>query len=375
MLGATLFSGSGLDMSQVSLSALKENLDPSLQVFADVILRPSFPEADFHRLQRQRLAGIQREKVQPVSMALRVFPHLLYGEKHAYGNPLTGSGTTASVSSITRQDLVNFHRTWFKPNNATLIVVGATTMAEIKPKLERLFAGWQGGSVPTKNIAAVSLPAKPAVYIVDRPGSDQSVIFAGNVAPAKSNPDEIAIQAMNTLLGGNFTSRVNMNLREDKHWSYGAFTVLWDAKGQRPFFAYAPVQTDKTKESMAELVKELHGIQAGRPAEASELEKAQATMTLTLPGQWETMDAIQGSIADIVTYGLPDNYYETFANKVHALSPAQMTPAAKEVIAPDQLIWVVVGDRAKIEPGIRELNLGQINFIDADGNPLTHPTP
>jgi zinc protease len=340
-----------------------------------VILHPAFPVADFERLQRQRLAGIQREKVQPISMALRVFPHLLYGEKHAYGNPLTGSGTAASVTSITRQDLIAFHRTWFKPNNATLIVVGATTMAEIKPKLERLFAGWATGSVPTKNIAAVSLPAKPAVYIVDRPGSDQSVIFAGNVAPAKSNPDEIAIQAMNTLLGGNFTSRVNMNLRENKHWSYGAFTILWDAKGQRPFFAYAPVQTDKTRESMAELVKELHGIQTDRPAEPDELAKSQATLTLTLPGQWETMGAVMGSISDIVTYGLSDNYYDTFASKVHALTTGQMTPAAKEVIAPDQLIWVVVGDRAKIEPGIRELNLGEINLIDADGNPIKNTTP
>ncbi|MEO8294045.1 MAG: pitrilysin family protein [Gemmatimonadota bacterium] len=375
MLGARLFTGSGLDMSQVSLSALRENLDPSLAVFADVILHPAFPLADFERLQRQRLAGIQREKVQPMAMALRVFPQLLYGPQHAYGNPLTGSGTAASVTSINRQDLVDFHRTWFKPNNATIIVVGATTMAEIKPKLERLFAGWRSGTVPVKNIAPVSLPAKPAVYIVDRPGSDQSVIFAGNVAPPRGNPDEVAIQAMNTLLGGNFTSRVNMNLREDKHWSYGAFTILWDAKGQRPFFAYAPVQTDKTKESMAELVKELHGIQADRPAEAAELERAEATMTLTLPGQWETMDAVQGSIADIVTYGLPDNYYDTFASRVHALNPGQMSGAAKEVIAPDQLIWVVVGDRAMIEPGIRELNLGPINFIDADGNPLNRTTP
>jgi zinc protease len=211
------------------------------------------------------------------------------------------------------------------------------------------------------------------VYLVDRPGSDQSVIFAGNVAPPKGNPDEIAIQAMNTLLGGNFTSRVNMNLREDKHWSYGSFTVLWDAKGQRPFFAYAPVQTDKTKESMVELVKELNDIGGSRPATADELSRAQASMTLSLPGQWETMNAVMGSINEIVTYGLPDNYYETFASRVDALTPAQMTPAVKEVVAPDRLIWVVVGDRAKIEAGIRELNLGEIHLIDADGNPIQAP--
>ena len=376
MLGANLGTGSGLDMSSVSLSALKENLDPSLRIFADVILHPSFPAEDFQRLQRQRLAGIQREKVQPISMALRVFPRLLYGTGHAYGNPLTGSGTTESVNSIARQDLISFHRTWFKPNNSTLVVVGATSMAELKPRLERLFAGWRPGSVPTKNLSTVQLPAKPAVYLVDRPGSDQSVIFAGNIAPPRGNPDEVAIQAMNTLLGGNFTSRVNMNLREDKHWSYGSFTIIWDAKGQRPFFAYAPVQTDKTRESMAELVKELTDIVGSRPAEADELSRAQASMTLSLPGQWETMNSVMGSINEIVTYGLPDNYYETYASKVDALTPAQMTPAAKEVIAPDRLIWVVVGDRTKIEAGIRELNLGEIHLIDADGNPVTQtPTP
>ncbi|HSE38343.1 MAG TPA: insulinase family protein, partial [Blastocatellia bacterium] len=265
------------------------------------------------------------------------------------------------------EDLIKFHQTWFKPNTATLIVVGDTTMAEIKSKLEKLFQGWQRGDVPTKNIGTVALPQKQVVYIVDRPGSEQSVILASNLAPPKANKDESAIEAMNSLLGGTFGSRINMNLREDKHWSYGAGSLLFDARGQRPFIAYAPVQTDKTKESISEIVKELNGIVGARPVAPEELAKAQASLTLTLPGSWETMNALGSSIGNIVRYGLEDRYYDGYAGKIRALKVGDMAPAAKVAIHPDKLVWVIVGDRSKIEAGIRELGLGEIRVIDADG--------
>lgn len=369
-LGANLDAGSDLDTSTVSMSALNENLDPSLEIFADVILNPSFPQEDFARLQKQRLSQIQQEKVQPIGIALRVFAGLLYGPGHAYSNPLTGTGTEESVSRLKREDLIKFHQTWFKPNTSTLIVVGDTTMAEIKPKLEKLFQGWQRGEVPAKNIGTVALPQKQVVYIVDRPGSEQSVILASNLAPPKANKDESAIETMNSLLGGTFTSRLNMNLREDKHWSYGAGSLLFDARGQRPFIAYAPVQTDKTKESIAEIVKELNGIVGARPVAPEELEKAQASLTLTLPGSWETMNALGSSIGNIVRYGLEDRYYDTYAGKIRALKTGDMIAAAKLAIHPDKLVWVIVGDRSKIEAGIRELGLGEIRVIDADGKPV-----
>jgi zinc protease len=368
-LGANLNAGSDLDTSTVSISALKENLDASLDVFADVILNPSFPQEDFARLQKQRLSQIQQEKVQPIGIALRVFAGLLYGPGHAYSNPLTGSGTEESVSRLKREDLIKFHQTWFKPNSSTLIVVGDTTMAEIKPKLEKLFQGWQRGDVPAKNIGTVALPQKQVVYLVDRPGSEQSVILASNLAPPKANKDESAIETMNSLLGGTFSSRINMNLREDKHWSYGAGSLVFDARGQRPFIAFAPVQTDKTKESIAEIVKELKGIVGSRPVAPEELVKAQASLTLTLPGSWETMFALGSSIGNIVRYGLDDRYYDSYANKIRALRVADIVPAANVTIKPDKLVWVIVGDRAKIEAGIRELGLGEIRVIDADGKP------
>jgi zinc protease len=294
----------------------------------------------------------------------------LYGTNHAYGNPLTGSGTEASVSGMTREELVRFHRTWFKPNHATLVIVGDVSLAEIQPRLARLFSRWQAGDVPQKNIGTVADQPRPLVYILDRPGAEQSVILAANLAAPKANPREYAIEAMTSLLGGSFTSRVNMNLREGKHWSYGAFTLIWDARGQRPFIAYAPVQTDKTKESMIEVDRELRGILGPRPVTADELSKAQANLTLTLPGNWETMDAVQGSLEQLVTFGLDDRYYETYAERVRGLKVPDAAAAAQETIRPDHLVWVIVGDRSKIEAGIRELHFGEIRFLDADGKPL-----
>jgi zinc protease len=368
-LGATLDASSDLDTCFVNLSSLTSTLDRALDLYADVILNPSFPEADFQRLQKQARARIQRERTEPVSMALRVFPRLLYGPQHAYGNPLTGSGTEASVAKLTRADMQRFHDTWFKANEATLMVVGDTTLREILPKVEKLFGRWKPGDVPVKNISRVEQPAKTSVFLVDRPGSIQSIIFAGDVAPPKANPGEIAIETMNYVLGYSFTSRINLNLREDKHWSYGARTWILPARGQRPFIAYASVQTDKTGESTIEMDRELRAILGPRPVTDAELKTAQMHETLQLPGSWETDRAILNSIGQIVRFGLPDDYFTTYPDKIRALTVSDLAKAAEEVVHPDKLVWVIVGDRARIEHAIRQLGWGDIQFLDADGNP------
>ena len=370
MLGAQLNANSNLDRTTVRLSSLKANLDPSLEIYSDVILHPSFPESDFKRQQKQQIAGIQREENTPVQMALRVFPGLIYGPGHAYGNPLTGSGTVASVGRMTCEDLVKFHQTWFRPNNATLIVVGDTTLAEVTPMLEKYFAAWKPGEIPQKNISTVHLAPKPVVYLIDKPGALQSVIIAGHAAPPTANPREIAIEAMNDALGGNFGSRINMNLREDKHWSYGTRSILVGARGQRPFITIAPVQTDKTREAMAEMDKEFRGIVGNRPVTPDELAKIQANETLSLPGSRETLNSVGQSIIDLVQFGLPDDYYQTYAGKVRALKTSDVDAAAQEVVHPDNMVWVVVGDRAKIEAGVRELNLGEIQLLDPEGKKI-----
>jgi zinc protease len=365
-LGANLSVGANMDGIDARLSALKTNLDASLDIFADVALNPSFPQADFLREQKQQLAAIEREKTEPVPLALRVLPGLIYGKGHAYSEPWTGSGTAASVSQLTREDMARFHAAWFKPNHATLIVVGDTTLGEMRPKLERLFSAWTPGETPRKNVATVPLPERSVVYLMDRPGAQQSLILAGNVAPPKNNPAEVSIESMNNILGGDFGARLNMNLREDKHWAYGASTLLMSARGQRPFLAYAAVQTDKTKESMTEIGKELRGILADHPATDAELARVKASETLRLPGSRETMDRVMSLIEDLVEYDLPEDYYQTYAGKVRALTLADIAKSAQEVVQPNHLIWVVVGDRAKIEAGIRELGLGEVRVLNPE---------
>ena len=367
-LGAQISAGSGLDASYVSLNALAENLDDSLDLYADIIFNPVFPADELERLRRQRLARIQQEKNQPVGMAIRILPALLYGEGHAYSIPLTGSGTEASVQSITRDTLVDWHSTWFRPNNATMIVVGDTTMDEIKPKLERVFRRWEPADVPTKSIDDVADRPNASVYIVDRPEAEQSIIFAANLSPKRDAGNEFAVQSMNEILGGSFTSRVNMNLREDKGWAYGAFTLVYNTAGQRPFIAYAPVQTDKTAESVAELQREFVEYLGDNPATDDELDKIKDNNTLSLPGRWESGSAVLSDIAQIVTNELPDNYWDTYVDTVRNVTLDDVEAAGAEVIKPDNLVWVIVGDREAIESRVRELEIGEITFLDADGN-------
>ena len=367
-LGAQLRPYSNIDLSAVQLSALKANLDPSLALFADIVMNPSFPASDFARVQKERLAEIQQEKVEPTDMALRVLPPLLYGTGHAYGVPYTGTGTEASVTKLTPEDLAKFHTTWYTPENTTLIVVGDTTLKDVTPRIERAFMAWQGGKAPAKNLARVSPPTKPRVYIIDRPGSEQSLIMTGLIAPAKSEQSDVPLQIMNVILGGTFGARLNMNLREDKHYSYGAQTILLTAGAQRPYISYAPVQTDKTKESIVEMMKEFRGITGPQPTTTKELSDAQANQTLSLPGARETIDQVGNSISRIVQMGLPDDYYQAYAGKVMELRASEVSDAAKSFIRPEQMVWVVVGDRAKIEAGVRELNIGDVEILDADGN-------
>ncbi|MEJ2312706.1 MAG: pitrilysin family protein [Gemmatimonadales bacterium] len=366
LLGAQLSTGSSLDNSSVSLSALTENLDESLEIFADVILNPAFPQTDFERLQKLRLAAIGREKMQPFSMALRVLPALMYGDGHAYSNPLTGSGTEASVSRITRDDLIEFHSTWFRPNNAVLVVVGDVTMDALVPRLEDLFGGWARADVPAKNVAEVATRAQPVIYLMDRPGAQQSVILAGQLVAPRDNPDEVAIETMNNILGGTFSSRINMNLREDKAWSYGAQSVVFDTKAQRPLIILAPVQTDKTAESVREIRLELDGIRGTRPIEVDELTKVQEYQTRRMAGLWETNGEVSGSLAEIVTFGLPDDYFGEYAADLRALGLEDVADAARTTLDLDSFVWVVVGDRERIEGPLAEL--GTIRQIDADGH-------
>jgi zinc protease len=345
---------------------LKSKLEPSLALFSDVLLHPSFPKEDFARQQSLQIAAIQRAKTSPGSMAGRVMTPALYGKEHPYGLELTEAG----VSKLTRDAIAKFHETWYRPNNTTLVIVGDTTLAEIKPQLEKAFASWKEGNAPKKNIPKVAPPKQAVVYLIDKPGAAQSFILAGTIAPPRNSPQEIALGIWNDILGGTFGGRVNMNLREEKHWSYGARTAFDFARGDSGWMTRAPVQTDKTKESLIEINKELRDWFGARPISQDELNKDKDNRTLRLAGSRETMAEVGDAIENIVQYGLPDNYYTTYASKVRALSINDLTAAGKSFLNPDRLVWVVVGDLAKVEAGIRELNLGTAHVVDADGNPI-----
>jgi zinc protease len=372
-LGANLTSGANLDFSVVGLSALKENLDESLAIYADVVLNPAFAPTELERLKRLQLASIQQEKNTPTDMALRVLPRLLYGEEHAYSLPMTGSGTEEAVAALERDDLVSYHSAWFKPNNATMIVVGDTTLAEIRPKLEALFARWRPGDVPVKALPDVALPAEAHVYLIDRPGSEQTVILAGHLIDKRNQADDIAVEAMNDILGGAFTSRVNMNLREDKGWSYGADTVIVATQAQRPFLAIAPVQADRTAASMEEIRREITEFAGARAATEAEVATSKKRSTLTLPGRWETARAVARDIAEIVRFGLPDDYWSNYAELVAELDVAELDAVTKRMLKPDRLTWVVVGDLDVIEGEVRSLGFGDVRILDVDGNPVGGP--
>jgi predicted Zn-dependent peptidase len=369
-LGASIYCSSDLDNTYLGMSALKNNIDASLGLYADVLLNPAFPQKDFDRKKKEQLLEIKQEQSQPFGMGLRVLPKLIYGTGHSYSMPFTGTGTEATVEKMKREDLVKFHSTWFAPNNATMVVVGDITESELKAKLEKYLASWKAKTVPKKNISDVALAQKPSVYIVDKPDAIQSIIFAGTVGPKGNDPDYETLQMANRILGGDFTSRVNMNLREDKHWSYGAGSVSLDAKGPGMFITYSPVQTDKTKESMQEILKELTQYIGDKPATDKEFQKVKTNAVLQLPGIWETNSSVMGTLQNNLNYERGMDYLKNYPTMLQNMQLADVQKSAKKLIHPNSIAWIIVGDRSKIEAGMRELNFGEIKFIDSEGNPV-----
>ncbi|MEE8464595.1 MAG: pitrilysin family protein, partial [Gammaproteobacteria bacterium] len=313
LLGARIRTGSNLDMSQASLNALKENLDESMELFADIVRNPAFKIEEMERLRPRSLAAIQQEKVQPIGIALRELPPLLYGKGHAYGIPFTGSGTEESVKSITQDDLRTFHRDWLRPDNATIFVVGDTSMSEMLPLLNQYFGDWDApaSEKPIKNIAKVELAGEAKIYLVDKPGSPQSLILAGHLSPPAGADNNLVIKAMNNVIGGDFTARINMDLRETKSWSYGAQTFMIGARGQQPYLVYAPVQIDRTADSVIALLEQFDAYLGSERTRPEELDRVVKNETRSLPGQYETGAAVLATMLSNARYGRPDDYVMT----------------------------------------------------------------
>jgi zinc protease len=368
-LGANLQVGASLDNANIYLSSLTENVEPSLAVLSDVLLRAKLDPKELERVRAQWLAGIKQEKARPDSLARRVLSPVLYGAGHPYAAPPFGTGNEKSIAALTREELDGWLKAHLRPDAATLMVVGDATLATLTPTLEKAFASWKAPATPAPKpaIAAVKAPKKPRVYLVDQPGAIQATIVVAELAPSSKDPGAIDFETANAILGGTFTSRLNMNLREDKHWAYGARSGVDNAIGQRTWTATASVQIDKTVESIKEMQKEVTSYATGNaPAKAAELSKIQQQQVRRLPGSYETGGAVLGTIAEIVRYGRPDDWPVQRAKMVQEMTLAKTGPAMKTV-KPEALTWVIVGDLSKIEKGVRDLKLGDVKVLDADG--------
>ncbi|MCC6073099.1 M16 family metallopeptidase [Massilia sp. GCM10020059] len=366
-LGANLSTATGADLSIVRLQSTTAALQPSLALMADAALNPSFAADQFTLQKQRRLAQIAQERAQPNALAQRIVPGLLYGEAHAYGKP--ASGSEATVGKIAREDLARWHATWFKPGSATIIVTGDTTLAKLVPALEASFGGWKAGTAPAKQVSTVARTQGKRLYLIDKPGAPQSTIVAAHVSEAAGQPEDLAMEPVMQNFGGMATSRLNRNLRLDKHWSYGTSGQLTYPRGQRAFMVVAPVQTDKTKESMLEVAKEIRGVAGERPLAGEEYASIMRNMTSRLAGRFATLSALESAAITSLNLGLPDTYWSAYAGNIRGLTEAQLAAASGKFVRPNELVWLVIGDLRKIEAGVRELGWGEATILNADGTP------
>jgi predicted Zn-dependent peptidase len=363
MLGASVSSGGGWDASRVVLHAPTAQLDSALALFADVALSPSFPPEELERLRQQRLTNLLQLRDRAPAIADRAYASILYGADHPYGQPL--GGTEAATEATTRADLERFYRTHYRPNNSTLIVVGDVQPADIEARIARLFGGWQRAEVPRTTYTTAPAATRTTVYLIDKPEAPQSSVRIGTIGVPRSTGDYFALQVMNTILGGSFTSRLNQNLRETKGYTYGANSGFDMRREAGPFTARAEVTGTKTDSSLIEFMKELRGILDTVPQ--SEIEKAKRYLQLGLPADFETTTDIGFRLAPIATYGLPLDYYNSYVQRIEEVTQADLQRVARRYIDPSRLAIVIVGDRASVEPTIRALNLGPVTIRDLTG--------
>jgi zinc protease len=365
-LGVDVEAGSGWDQSAVRLHAPVAVLDSAMALFADVALRPTFPTSDLERLRKERLTDLLQLKDRAPQIADRAYAAILYGEKHPYGRPLTG--TEASTRAITRRDVQRFYQTYYRPNNATLIVVGDVTPDDVERRVRALFGGWTRADIPAPRLADPPSGLATAIYLIDKPGAPQSSVRIGSIGVPRSTQDYFAILVMNTILGGAFTSRLNTNLRETHGYTYGAGSGFSMRRWAGPFTARAEVVGAKSDSALIEFMKELRGIREAVPE--SELEKAKRYLQLQLPSEFESTGDIASQLVPVVVHGLPLDYYNTYVQRIEDVTVADVQRVAQQYVDPTKFAVVIVGDRKAIEAGLRALNIGELSVRDIAGQPV-----
>ena len=366
-LGIALTIATGWDASRVSLHTPTAQLDSSLALFADVILNPSFAVKELERLRKERLTTILQQRDRGPVIADLAFSSILYGEDHPYGR--AQQGNEVSVKAITRADMQRFYSTHYRPNNATLIVVGDVDVNDIMTRANRIFGGWQRGTIPPSRVTA----AKPSsgattVFLIDKPGAPQSSFRIGSIGVSRANQDYFPLIVMNTILGGSFTSRLNNNLRETKGYTYGAGSNFDMRQAEGPFRAAAEIVAEKSDSALTEFFKELRNIRNDIPAQ--ELDKAKRYLQLQLPAQFETTADRAFRLVPLALYDLPLDYFNSYAQKIGAVNNADVQRVAQQYVRPENMSVVIVGDLKTIEQGIRSVKIGRVEIRNMAGRPI-----
>ena len=367
-IGAQLFAGGNDDASTVRMATLTKNFDKALDIYSDVILNAEFPEKEVDTYRKRVLVGLLQRRDNPNAIANLVYNKILYGAEHPYGVTLSEK----SAKAINREELIKFRDTFYRPNNAVLIVVGDADLKTLKPKLESSFKSWKAGQFSQITLPNAPVQEKALIYVVDKPGAAQSVINIGQIGVSRESPDYFPLQIMNSLLGGQFTSRINMNLREDKGYTYGARSGFAFRRGAGPFTASAPVQTAVTAESVIEFLKEIKGVRGEIPVTQTELDYNKQSLIRRFPSGFETVDQIASQLGNVVTYDLPETYFNDYITRINAVTLDDINRVANKYLTPDKMAILIVGDRKVIEPKLKEIKgLGNsIVYLDAEGNQL-----
>ncbi len=367
--GANLNVGANLDRTTASLTTVNVNLGGSLDLLADIIKNPSFNERDLERVRAQTLNRIKSEEGQPQAIAFRTLPPLIYGKSHPYGTPLTGSGYSETVTKISRDDIVNFHKSWIHPDKAEIFVVGDTSLEKIKQELNVRFGAWAPDTkaAPAKNFDVPSPEQKARILLIDKPNSPQSVIISGQILSLTGKDDQFNLRAGNEIYGGSFLSRINFDLRETKGWSYGVRSFIVGTENIAPFMISAPVQTNQTGPSVQVILDQLAAYNSDKPVTAEELDRVIKNNTLSLPGRYETSGAVLGQMQTDRLNGRAFDYAETVAERYKKLTGQQMNDAVRKHIDAEKFTWLIVGDVAKIKPQLEKIGL-PIEIIGEDAS-------
>ena len=366
LLGAGVGANVGGEEGAVNFVSTAKNFDATLAILSDMMLNSTFPADALERLRGRTLVNLTQAKDQPTVVGAQVFAKILYGDAHPYGQRTTET----SVKAITRDDVVAFHKTYYQPGRAIITVVGDTTTAKAKASVEKAFAAWtKAGAKPSFDYPKLPELQPAKIYLVDKPGAAQAVFNIGLPGPPRNTPDYFALQVLNTILGGQFQSRLNANIREQKGYSYGVNSNFGFGRGPGAFRAGGSIFIAKTDAALIEFMNELKGIVGDKPITDDELKTAKDSLIQGLPQRFASVSAISNAITAIVVQGLPDDYYQTYANNVSAVTKEDLLRVAKKYIDLNHLAIVIVGDRSVVEGPLKATNIAPITMIDIEGNP------